>query len=347
MVRYFELCENITKIDRQTDNLLLLYKRDIIFTFCIYFFYFFHFNYKIFFIYTFHDIPFFLLLLFIILLTIYLSIYYIFLINYKSFYISDPKLRHIHKAEVVDRVLHHAIVKIIEPIFEKSFIFDSYSNRKNKGTHRAIKRFKNFAWKLSQNNTKNVWVLKCDIKKFFENVNHNILISLIERKISDSQVIKLISKIVYSFKNKNQKGIPLGNLTSQLFSNIYLSELDQFIKRKLKIKYYIRYTDDFVILSRNNKNFCALISKISEFLEIKLDLQIHPQKVMIKKWRQGIDFLGYVDFPYHNILRTTTKNRILKRIKYSNYQSIQSYLGILKHCRSHGIKRKINFLINK
>jgi len=267
--------------------------------------------------------------------------------NYKSFYISDPKLRHIHKAEVVDRVLHHAIVKIIEPIFEKSFIFDSYSNRKNKGTHRAIKRFKNFAWKLSQNNTKNVWVLKCDIKKFFENVNHNILISLIERKISDSQVIKLISKIVYSFKNKNQKGIPLGNLTSQLFSNIYLSELDQFIKRKLKIKYYIRYTDDFVILSRNNKNFCALISKISEFLEIKLDLQIHPQKVMIKKWRQGIDFLGYVDFPYHNILRTTTKNRILKRIKYSNYQSIQSYLGILNHCRSHGIKRKINFLINK
>jgi len=265
--------------------------------------------------------------------------------NYKSFYVCDPKLRHIHKASVIDRILHHAMVKIIEPIFEKSFIFDSYSNRKNKGTHRAIKRLKIFAWKLSRNNTKNVWVLKCDIKKFFENVNHDILIGLIKKKISNNQVIELISKIIYSFKGENKKGIPLGNLTSQIFSNVYLNELDQFIKRKLRIKYYLRYTDDFVILSDDDKNFHGLILKINEFLESKLDLQIHPQKVMIKKWKQGIDFLGYVDFPYYNILRTKTKNRILKRIKNSNYQSIQSYFGVLKHCRSSRIKTKIEFII--
>lgn len=119
--------------------------------------------------------------------------------HYISFLICDPKLRRIHKAPVKDRILHHALVRITAPIFEKSFIFDSYSSRKNKGTHRAILKFKEFAWRLSKNNTRPVWVLKCDIKKFFDSVDHRILIKLISKKIVDQKVLWLIKEIIRSF----------------------------------------------------------------------------------------------------------------------------------------------------
>jgi retron-type reverse transcriptase len=139
--------------------------------------------------------------------------------KYTAFYVHDPKLRSIHKAKVIDRVFHHALVRIIEPIFDKGFIFDSYSSRKNKGTYEAGKRFRKFAWKLSNKNTKTVWILKCDIKKFFDSVDHDILISLLLQKIKDEKVTKLLIQIIKSFQSQPGKGIPLGNLTSQLFSN--------------------------------------------------------------------------------------------------------------------------------
>lgn len=278
--------------------------------------------------------------------------------NYKSFYVRDPKLRHIHKAEIKDRVLHHAVVKIIEPLFEKGFVVDSYSSRKNKGTHRAVRRFQKFAWKLSQNNTKTVWVLKCDVKKFFDTVNHEILINSIKKQIKDKKAIKLIKNIIKSFEIGSEKGIPLGNLTSQLFSNIYLNELDQFIKRNLKIKWYVRYADDFVILSRDKLYLENLVYKINKFLKEKLNLQLHPEKIIIKKWHQGIDFLGYVSFPYYIILRTKTKKRIFKKIikkrrnlktglisQKSFNQTLWSYYGILKHCRGRGVKKKIHKIV--
>jgi len=179
--------------------------------------------------------------------------------KYTPFFVHDPKLRSIHKAKVIDRMLHHAIVRVIDPIFDKSFIFDSYSSRRNKGTHEAGKRFRKFAWKLSENNTKTVWILKCDIKKFFDSVNHDILIGIIKRKLNDEKVIELLSTIVYSFTTKEGRGIPLGNLTSQIFSNVYLDVLDQFVKRKLQVKYYIRYADDFIFLSRDKAYLESLI----------------------------------------------------------------------------------------
>jgi len=161
--------------------------------------------------------------------------------NYFSFYVKDPKLRHIHKACVKDRVLHHAIFRILYPIFDKSFIFDSYSCRNNKGTHRAVNKLNDFARKVSRNNTKTCFILKLDVRKFFDSINQDILINLIKRKIEDKNAVWLIEKIVRSFP----KGLPLGNITSQLFANVYLNELDQFVKHKLKVKYYIRYCDDF------------------------------------------------------------------------------------------------------
>ena len=118
---------------------------------------------------------------------------------YQSFYIKDPKLRHIHKSSIRDRVVHHAVVRILEPIFDPSFIFDSYSSREGKGTHKAIQRFKRFAWKLSQNNTKPVWVLKLDIRKFFDSIDHEILFKLIKKKVKDERALGLVKEMINSF----------------------------------------------------------------------------------------------------------------------------------------------------
>lgn len=275
--------------------------------------------------------------------------------QYSAFYVRDPKLRSIHKAKVIDRVLHHAIFRVVEPIFDTSFIFDSYSSRKTKGTYKAGDRFRKFTWKLSQNNTKTVWVLKGDIKKFFDSVDHEILLTLLKKKIKDQKVMDVLINIIRSFSTGEGKGIPLGNLTSQLFSNVYLDKLDQFIKRVLQVKYYIRYADDFAILSTDKTSLEKIIPVIRSFLETELKLSLHPNKVHVLKWHQGVDFLGYIHFPYHSIMRTKTKKRMLRKIKetrkafqnglmskYSLNQVIQSYLGQLKHCRSKKLRKLIS-----
>jgi len=273
--------------------------------------------------------------------------------HYTSFYVNDPKLRHIHKACVRDRVLHHAVFRTLYPIFDRIFIFDSYSCRTGKGTHRAVNRLQKFARKVSKNNTEHCYILKLDIRKFFDSIDHGILISLIKKKISDENVIWLIEKIIKSFSALPNKGLPLGNITSQLFANIYLNELDKFIKHELKEKYYTRYCDDFTILNNKKEYLEELILQINNFLKKKLKLSLHSDKIEIRKYNQGIDFLGYVSFPYHRILRTKTKKRMFRKIEQkinelkqnkisdeSFNQTIQSYLGILKHCESHKLKNE-------
>ena len=173
--------------------------------------------------------------------------------SYHAFNISDPKPRNIHKASVRDRLLHHAIYRVLYPYFDNKFIHDSYSCRLGKGTHRAMESFKFFGRIVSKNNTKQCFILKCDIKKFFATIDHNSLRYIVMNYISDKDINWLISEIVESFHTLPGKGLPLGNLTSQLLVNIYMNEFDQFMKHKLKVKYYIRYADDFVILS-SNKN---------------------------------------------------------------------------------------------
>ncbi|KKQ14335.1 MAG: Retron-type reverse transcriptase [Candidatus Moranbacteria bacterium GW2011_GWF2_36_839] len=274
--------------------------------------------------------------------------------NYSTFNICDPKMRKINKAIVVDRVLHHAVFRILYTIFDSNFIFDSYSCRTEKGTHRAVKRLEKFCRKLSQNNHKIIYALKCDIRKFFDSIDQNILLEAIKTKIQDENALWLIDKIIRSFEIEKNKGLPLGNVTSQLFANIYLNELDQFIKHKLKVKYYLRYSDDFVILSDDKLYLKKLVFEISNFLKIRLKLFLHPDKVEIRKFSRGIDFLGYVVLPHYIALRTKTKKRIFKKIskKYEDLknkkiseksfeQSLQSYLGILKHCKGNVIERKI------
>jgi RNA-directed DNA polymerase len=234
---------------------------------------------------------------------------------YKSFYIQDPKLRNIHKAKVKDRILHHAVFNILSPIFETAFIPHSFSCRVGKGTHKGVNQLASFLRKVSKNNRRACFVLKCDIKKFFYTIDHQILISIIKKRIKDKKVLLIIEEVIESFISGystlfERKGLPLGNLTSQLFANIYLNELDQFIKHKLREKYYLRYTDDFAIIGEDEFQLRRTINPINNFLKNRLKLTIHPKKIIIRKYYQGIDFLGYICFPHYRLLRSKTKKRM-------------------------------------
>ncbi|OGD65180.1 hypothetical protein A2215_02530 [Candidatus Berkelbacteria bacterium RIFOXYA2_FULL_43_10] len=304
--------------------------------------------------------------------------------QYTAFYITDPKLRLVHKAEVRDRIIHHALYRVLYPVFDLSFIHDSYSCRIDKGTHRAVDRLSKFIGKVSKNLTGHCFVLKCDIKKFFDSVDHQILTKIIERKITDPDTLALLREIVVSFgatklqprlqlfdlhqTNRERErererataldyfgvGIPIGNLTSQLFANVYMNEFDQFVKHKLKVKHYCRYTDDFVIVSDNREYLKSLLPKIELFLGNKLKLKLHPSKISIRKYQQGIDFLGYVVMPHYRVVRTKTKNRIFKKLKQKVYdfkigeisektlfQSLNSYLGVLSHANAYDLELKL------
>jgi len=263
--------------------------------------------------------------------------------GYKAFKINDPKPRNIHKASVRDRLLHRAIYRVLYPFFDRTFISDSFFCRDGKGTHKALKRFRLFGYKVSKNNTKTCWILKCDIKKFFENINHDILLEILNRYILDKHIIWLLEKIIRSFSSKSDTGLPLGNLTSQLLVNIYMNEFDQFVKHKLKIKYYIRYADDFVVMSEDRDWLEKQTEPIKEFLQDRLKIELHPDKVFIKTLASGLDFLGWVHFSDHRVLRTTTKRRMFKRLQGSQTtETLNSYLGLLKHGNTELLKKRIN-----
>lgn len=253
--------------------------------------------------------------------------------TYYAFKISDPKPRDIHKATVQDRLVHHAIYRVLYPFFDKKFIADSYSCRENKGTHKALNRFRVFAYKVSKNNTRTCWILKCDIRKFFASIDHVVLLQILARQNIDPKTLILIKKIVSSFSSTApNKGLPLGNLTSQLLVNIYMNEFDQFAKHTLKAKRYIRYADDFVIVSENKRWLENLIPKISGFLVEKLKLELHPNKLYLRTLSSGLDFLGWVNFPNHRILRTSSKKRMIRNLSGDrNEARIQSYRGLLSH----------------
>ena len=285
---------------------------------------------------------------------------------YEAFNISDPKPRNIHKATVRDRLLHHAIYRVLYPVYDQTFIAHSYSCRKNKGTHKALDTFISMARKVSDNHTKTVWVLKCDIRKFFASIDHEILITLLTKKITGPELLELLKEIIGSFETALGKGLPLGNLTSQLLVNIYMNELDQFlmsgsdykngntlvvdqfVKRKLKVTYYIRYADDFVFFNQDRKELLKTSQSIERFLGAELALQLHPYKVSITTVASGVDFLGWVHFPHHRALRTVTKRRMFKNVQKNldNKAIVQSYFGLLAHGNTAKLKSQLRLLAN-
>ena len=262
---------------------------------------------------------------------------------YQAFSIHDPKSRSIHKARVRDRLLHHAIYRILYPFFDKIFVADSYSCRIGKGTHKALDRFRRFAYAVSKNNTKTCWILKCDIKKFFASIDQVVLLAILQKYIPDRAILWLLERVTKSFSSTaHGKGLPLGNLTSQLLANIYMNELDQFVKHRLKAKYYIRYADDFVIFSDNREWLEKQILKIQEFLMRQVRLELHPRKVSLQTLASGVDFLGWVHFSDHRVLRTATRRRMMKKVRQSaSRETIASYLGLLSHGNAYKLKEAV------
>ncbi len=278
---------------------------------------------------------------------------------YVGFYISDPKLRHIHKASVRDRVLHHAIYSVLSPVFEPTFIPNSFSCRIGKGTHKGVLALQQMMRQESLNYTRKCFALKCDVSQFFASVDHTILLRILKRKIQDKQTIWLLEDIIRSFNNGqtnlfDRQGLPIGNLTSQLFANIYMNEFDQFMKHKLQVRHYARYTDDFVIISSDRSYLEDLLPLIQEFLKTGLALNLHPSKVSIRLCSQGVDFLGYVQFPHHRLLRAKTRQRIFRKLKERTVQyrqdiiekktvngALQSYLGTLQHANAYRLSQEL------
>jgi len=266
---------------------------------------------------------------------------------YQAFNISDPKPRIIHKAIVRDRLLHHLLYQETYQYFVQKFIHDSYSCRLEKGQHRAVYRFAEFSNRVSQNDRHTVWILKCDIRKFFASIDHAILKDILAKHLEDKDLLWLFSQVIDSFETCGRPGVglPLGNLTSQLLVNVYMNEFDQFVKRDLKIKYYIRYADDFVFLSRSQAELAALRPKLSEFLNSHLRLTLHERKTYIRTLASGLDFLGWIQFTDHRVLRTTTKKRMLKRLEQNdNPQTVAAYSALLKHGNTFKLRRAAELL---
>ncbi len=240
----------------------------------------------------------------------------------QTFILRDPKTRKISKSHFRDRVVHHALCNVIAHLFEKEFIYDSFANRIGKGTFKAIERFEYFQGKVSHNYTKTAFVLRADIKKYFDNVSHALLLKIIQRKISDQKVLWLIKTILANHKTEKEgAGMPLGNLTSQFFANVFLNELDHFVKEKLRAKYYIRYVDDFVILHKSPVVLRRYMKEIDAFLCNNLALELHPDKTRIIPFHKGTEFLGMKIFPCHKLLKGKNLRKFYRKLSlfYADY----------------------------
>lgn len=242
-----------------------------------------------------------------------------------TFTVRDPKTRKISASPFRDRVVHHAIINVIGPIFESRFIHDTYANRIGKGTKGALERFTRFMRKVSGNgrlapgarNNNHVvgYALKADIYHYFESVDHQVLLSILAGRIRDKEALRLVQLILANHKTMTAgKGMPLGNLTSQVLANIYLSELDNFIKHELHVHFYIRYVDDFIILSRSKAELAGHWQAIENFLTSHLKLALHPQKTRIVPLSSGLTLLGFRQFYHFRLLKSSNQGRIGARI---------------------------------
>ena len=232
--------------------------------------------------------------------------------GYTTFYISEPKVRKIEKSRYIDRIVHRWVVdNFLEPYFVPQFIYSSFACLKNKGMHKSAKYVQE-----KMQHCKRIWgeyyILKMDIAKYFDNINKNILLDIIKRKIKDENILWLIKEILFS--QKREKGLEIGNYTSQMFANIYLNEVDQYVKHKLKIKYYCRYLDDSVLMVKTKKEAKEALKKIQIFLKEKLELELN-KKTQILKNKQGVNFCGYKINEYRLKIRTKGKKKLKKKVK--------------------------------
>ena len=283
--------------------------------------------------------------------------------NYREFTIYERKPRKISAAPYRDRVVHHALCNVIEPLFEKTFINDSYACRKGKGTHKAVERFTEFC-------RKNKYALKTDIRKYFPSIDHEILFEKIKRKIKCEDTLWLVKMIIDGSNRQEEtndyfagdglfgpserkKGIPIGNLTSQFFANVFLNDLDHYVKEELHCRQYIRYVDDLTIFGNDKKELWGIKGMIEMFLEQER-LRLHPSKTYVLPVAAGIDHLGYRIFPTHRLLRKDNCIRFIRNLRsmmllfrqrqlpFSKLNaSVQSWLGYAKYADSFRLRSSI------
>lgn len=271
----------------------------------------------------------------------------------KTFIIRDPKTRKISKSDFRDRIVHHALCNVIEPLFEKRFIYDSYANRVGKGTLNAIERFNVFKRKVSHNNKRVCYVLKADLYHYFDTVDHDCLVSIVQKRIRDERVLWLIRIILSHYTTGNGKGMPLGNLTSQFFANVYLNELDQFVKHKLNVKYYLRYVDDFVLFDVMQERLLWYQREIEQFLQA-LHLQLHPQKTRIIPLSCGVEFLGFKLFFYYSRIKKKNLMKFQRKLKDSYdlyrckmisydkiYDSVEGWVAYARQANTYTLRKKL------
>ncbi len=263
--------------------------------------------------------------------------------RYKQFLIYDPKRRLISALPYRDRVVQHALCNIIEPIFDSGLIFDAYACRKDKGSHRAVDRFTLYC-------RKSKYALKCDIKSYFASIDHDILFEMIKKKIKDPDALWLIKLIIDSTP---PPGIPIGNLASQIFANLYLDGLDHYLKEIVKCKHYIRYMDDLIVFDNDKNKLGGIKNAIRGYLR-GLKLELHPNKSQIYLTAKGIVFLGYKIYPTHRLVIRQNVKRLRDRIKkyfkllklklitpQKIICSIQSWLGYALHADSFNLRRRL------
>jgi retron-type reverse transcriptase len=282
---------------------------------------------------------------------------------YRTFQICEPKPRMISAAPFRDRVVHHALCRVLEPIYERSFIFDSYACRRRKGTHAAVNRLTHFA-------RANKYVLKCDIRRCFPSVDHEILKARVARKIKDRDVLWLVNTIVDHSNPQEpvcdwfpgdglftpaerRRGLPIGNQTSQFFANVYLDPFDHFVQEQLHCGYYIRYVDDFVILGNDKNRLAEVRTRCREYLA-GLRLRLHPRKSEISRVADGTNFLGYRLFPDHRRLARSNVVRMQRRLRglqkrYANgricaadiHRRLMSWIGHAQHADSYRLRERL------
>ncbi len=284
---------------------------------------------------------------------------------YYSFYIRDPKLRLISAAPFRDRVVHHALCNLIDPLFERTFIGDSYANRVGKGTHAALDRAQALARRYP-------YVLQCDVKRFFPSVDHAILRSILARKIGDEQALWLCGQILDSgagvlkdeyemvyfpgddlFAANRPRGLPIGNLTSQFWANVFLNELDQFVKRELRVKGFCRYVDDFLLFGESKRQLWAWKDAVREKLH-SLRLTLHEGSSTVYPATNGIPFLGFRLYPTHRRLKRKNGVAFQRRLRRRMAQfargeitfeqltqSVQGWAAHAAHGNTYGLRRAL------
>jgi len=269
--------------------------------------------------------------------------------SYFQFEVKEPKIRQICSSNFRDRVTHHAICQLIEPIFERRSIFDSYACRNDKGSHQAVSRCQKFAKQYK-------YYLKCDINKFFENIDHQVLKNILRRVFKDQDLLWLLDVIIDHKvpENIKGKGLPIGNLTSQHFANLYLGEFDHYVKERLQVKGYVRYMDDFICFSNSKAELWNLHSQLQKFVEDNLLLKLKARVTQVAPVIDGIPFLGFRIFPSIIRLKNENLRRLIFKIKKKESlyaigelplnklrQSVNSMVAHVEHANSLSLRRKI------